>query len=104
MKIFIKNMVCQGTRKYVLQELKRLGLKLKSFESGEIEFHNELSQKEAEELTQSLKKFGLEVLPLKRKHLKHTSVAFHTPETSDGTVKQEAEMKEEKILLPAVNE
>lgn len=100
-------MVCQGTRKYVLLELKKLGLKLKSFETGEIEFHRELSQKETEDLVLSLRKYGLEVLSLKRRHMKNTSVAFHSPEPVNPLVEyiieeKEVEMKEEPILT-AVN-
>jgi hypothetical protein len=34
MKIYIKNMVCQGTRFFVIQELEGLGFKYNTFESG----------------------------------------------------------------------
>lgn len=61
MKIYIKNMVAQGTRKFVLIELKKLGLKLKSFEAGELEFRNELSPAETIALEKSLSKYGLEL-------------------------------------------
>lgn len=60
MKIYIKNMVCQGTKKFVLREIKNLGLSLKSFESDVIEFQAELSPHESEALILSLRKYGLE--------------------------------------------
>lgn len=61
MKIYIKNMVCQGTRKFVMMEIKRLGLKLISFDSGELEFSGELSQNETCALESSLNKYGLKM-------------------------------------------
>jgi hypothetical protein len=60
MKIYIKNMVCQGTKKFVLREIKNLGLNLKSFESDVMEFQSELSPHESEVLILSLRKYGLE--------------------------------------------
>ena len=54
MKIYIKNMVAQGTRKFVLMELKKLGLRLISFESGEMVFQDELSAHESAALEKSL--------------------------------------------------
>lgn len=61
MKIYIKNMVCQGTRKFVMMEIKRLGLKLISFNSGALEFYGELSPFETCALVSSLNKYGLKV-------------------------------------------
>lgn len=61
MKIYIKNMVCQGTRKFVMMEIKRLGLKLISFDSGELEFFGELSAMETCALESSLNKYGLKM-------------------------------------------
>lgn len=61
MKIYIKNMVCQGTRKFVMMEIKRLGLKLISFNSGAMEFYGELSPFETCALVSSLNKYGLKV-------------------------------------------
>lgn len=61
MKIYLKNMVCQGSRFFVLHELDRLGLKFKTFELGEIDFVNDLSLKEIRKLDQSLRKYGLEL-------------------------------------------
>jgi hypothetical protein len=61
MKIYIKNMVCLGTRFFVIQELEGLGFNYNSFESGEIEFEKELSQSEKKKLCQSLQEYGLEL-------------------------------------------
>jgi hypothetical protein len=61
MKIYLKNMVCQGSRIIVLHELERLGLKFKTFELGEIDFDNEISREELKKLDISLRKYGLEL-------------------------------------------
>jgi hypothetical protein len=70
MKIYIKNMVCQGTRKFVIQEVKKLGLRLKSFEPGVIEFCRDLTQTEIDALICSLRKYGLEASAVKSKHVR----------------------------------
>ncbi|HLN21769.1 MAG TPA: hypothetical protein VK213_11810 [Bacteroidales bacterium] len=62
MKIYLKNMVCQGTRKFVLSEVKKMGLELKSFESGSIEFGKDLSVDQEHQLEFRLKNYGLEIL------------------------------------------
>ncbi len=62
MKIIIKNMVALGTRRFVLMELKKLGLKVVSFESGEIEFEKRLSGEENSSIEESLRKYGLELV------------------------------------------
>lgn len=62
MKIYIKNMVCQGTRKFVLMEIKKLGLKLSSFIAGELDFQTTLSTNEAKSVELSLRKYGLELM------------------------------------------
>jgi hypothetical protein len=62
MKIYIKNMACQGTRFFVLFELKRLHLKYRSFELGEIEFPKDLTLANMIKLDESLHKYGLEVI------------------------------------------
>jgi hypothetical protein len=59
MKIYIKNMVCQGTRIFVLQELEKLGYKYSTFDSGELDFKKDLSQSEIKNLSHSLRKYGL---------------------------------------------
>jgi hypothetical protein len=61
MKIYIRNMVCRGTRPLVAQELYRLGFKYKTFASGELYFEKNLSQSEIEDLGRSLDQFGLEM-------------------------------------------
>ncbi|MGC1391992.1 MAG: hypothetical protein WA816_13230 [Bacteroidales bacterium] len=61
MKIYIKNMVCLGTRFFVIQELKGLGFKYNSFESGEIDFEDNLSRAEKKKLYQSMQQYGLEL-------------------------------------------
>ena len=61
MRIYIKNMVCQGTRKFVLMELKKLGLIPEALEMDEIVFRDELSGLEINALRSSLMKFGLEI-------------------------------------------
>jgi hypothetical protein len=67
MKIYLKNMVCQGTRFFVLHELERLGLKFKTFELGEIDFVNDPSLEDLKNLDQSLRKYGLEISTGKNK-------------------------------------
>lgn len=62
MKILIKNMVAQGTKKFVLNEIKKLGLKLLSFESGELIFEHELTAEESYTLEKHLDKYGLELI------------------------------------------
>lgn len=62
MKIYIKNMVAQGTRRFVLAELKKLGIKLISFDSGEMEFEDQLSEADRKAIELSLGKYGLELI------------------------------------------
>src|SRR5512133_2072141 len=62
MKIYIKNMVCQGTKFFVLYELEKLGLKYRSFQLGEIEFIEDLSLAQMTKLDELLRKYGLEVI------------------------------------------
>ncbi|MGB8358860.1 MAG: hypothetical protein WCD55_09620 [Bacteroidales bacterium] len=62
MKVYIKNMVCQGTKLFVLNELKSLGIIFRSFEMGEIDLEEDLSLVEIKELDNSLQKYGLEII------------------------------------------
>ena len=62
MKIYIKNMVCQGTRLLIIQELQRLGFKFRSFESGEIDIEKDPSQSEIELIDNVLNSFGLDFI------------------------------------------
>jgi chemotaxis receptor (MCP) glutamine deamidase CheD len=80
MKIFIKNMVCQGTRKFVLMEIKRLGLSLKTFEMDELEFQSELSAEQVENVISVLKKYGLEVMAKNNRLANEVKIGFNPPE------------------------
>jgi hypothetical protein len=61
MKVYIKNMVCLGTRSFVIQELKGLGFAYNTFEYGEIDFEENLSRAERKKLNQSMQQYGLEL-------------------------------------------
>jgi hypothetical protein len=61
MKIYIKNMVCQGTKFFVLLEMEKLGIKFNKFELGEIEIEEDLTLLEIRRLDYALRKYGLEV-------------------------------------------
>ncbi|MGE5406508.1 MAG: hypothetical protein ACM3NR_02250 [Methanosarcina sp.] len=80
MKIFIKNMVCQGTRKFVLSEIKRLGLGLKSFETDELEFNRKLSKDEYDKVLIALNKYGLQIMLEKNRMVQDVKIGFYTPE------------------------
>jgi len=67
MKIDIKNMVCQGTKFFVLLEMEKLGIKFTKFELGEIEIEEDLTLLEIRRLDYALRKYGLEVLFKKSK-------------------------------------
>jgi hypothetical protein len=62
MKIYIKNMVCQGTKLFVLHELDSLGIVYRSFGFGEINLDEDLSLDEIKKLDSSLRKYGLEII------------------------------------------
>jgi AraC family transcriptional regulator len=62
MKVYIKNMVCQGTKNFVLLELRNLGINYKKFEIGEIDLEEELSSVEIKKLEYSLRKYGLAIV------------------------------------------
>jgi AraC family transcriptional regulator len=62
MKIYIKNMVCQGTKHVVHLELKRLGIGYKKFELGEIDLEEDLSLAEIRQLDDSLRRYGLAII------------------------------------------
>jgi hypothetical protein len=59
MKVYIENMVCQGTRQLLLLEFGKLGIAINTFGSGEIEFKKDLSASEIEKLDHSFEKIGL---------------------------------------------
>ena len=61
MEIYIRNMVCRGTKPLVLHELGKLGLNYKTFEFGKLEFEKNLSQSEIQVLESSLSQYGLKL-------------------------------------------
>lgn len=61
MKIFIKNMVCNGTRSFVIKELEGLGITYNTFKSGVIEIVEDLSRADRKKLDQSMQQYGLEL-------------------------------------------
>ena len=61
MKIYIKNMVCRGTRLLIIQELERPGFSYNAIELGMIDFKKDLSLNELNELYQALNQYGLMV-------------------------------------------
>jgi hypothetical protein len=61
MKIYIKNMVCLGTRYFVIQELEALGHSYHIFKSGVITFEKDLSRAERKKLDKSMQQYGLEL-------------------------------------------
>jgi hypothetical protein len=61
MKIYIKNMVCQGTKYFVLLEMEKLGIKYSKFQLGEIDLEDDLTLTEIKRLDNSLRKYGLKL-------------------------------------------
>jgi hypothetical protein len=61
MKIFIKNMVCQGTRSFVIKELEELGISYRTFKSGVIDLVEDLSKSDRIKLDESMQQYGLEL-------------------------------------------
>ena len=59
MKVKIKNMVCQGTKSFVIQELERLGFKYLRFDGWTIDFKEDLTLTEMNKLGESLYQYGL---------------------------------------------
>lgn len=62
MKVYIKNMVCQGTKNFVLLELRKLGIRYSKFELGEIDFEKDVLLSEIKMLNNSLAKYGLSIV------------------------------------------
>lgn len=67
MKVYIKNMVCKGSKLSVLYVLKRLRFNYRSLELGEIDFAEDLSSDEIIKLDNELSRYGLEVMHGKSK-------------------------------------
>jgi hypothetical protein len=61
MKIYIKNMVCRGTKSFIIKELERLGFNYNTLDPGIIDFKNNLSFRELRKLSQTLSEYGLKV-------------------------------------------
>lgn len=87
MKIYIKNMVCQGTRNFVLLELKKLEINYSKFELGEIDLENDLSLKDIKRLDTSLRKYGLEIVFRKSKVVDKIRHAVHDLVMNDLTLR-----------------
>jgi AraC family transcriptional regulator len=62
MKIYIKNMVCIGTKDFVVQELESMGINYKKFELSEIELEDDLTLPEIKRLDHAFRQYGLEVV------------------------------------------
>lgn len=67
MNVFIKNMVCTGTKAFVFLEMKRLGLSYRKLELGEVDIEEPLTIEDVRKLDSSLRKYGLEVTYKKSK-------------------------------------
>jgi hypothetical protein len=87
MKVYIKNMVCQGTRNFVLLELKKLGINYSKFELGEIDLENDLSLEDIKKLDTSLRKYGLEIVFRKSKVVDKIRHAVHDLVMNDLTLR-----------------
>ena len=87
MKVYIKNMVCQGTKNFVLLELKKLGINYSKFELGEIDLENDLSLEDIKKLDTSLRKFGLEIMFRKSKVVDKIRHAVHDLVMNDLTLR-----------------
>jgi len=77
MEIYIKNMVCRGTKPLVLQELGKLGLTCKTFEFGKLEFERDLSQSEIQVLELSLSQYGLKLAISEKSHRGSTKMVVN---------------------------
>lgn len=77
MKIYIKNMVCQGTKFFVLLEMEKLGIKYSKFQLGEIDFEDDLTLTEIKRLDNALRKYGLEIMFRKSKLVMKIRNAVH---------------------------
>lgn len=62
MKIYIKNIMCQGTKLLIIQELERLGINFRLFELGGIDLEKDLSLAEIKKLDDTFRKYELDVI------------------------------------------
>lgn len=67
MRVYIKNMVCCGTKYFVLLEIEKLGIKYNRFELGEIDLEDDLKLREIKKLDTALRNYGLEIMFRKNK-------------------------------------
>ena len=67
--LFIKNMVCDRCIMVVEDEIKKLGLAIKSIELGRVELVNEISPVQKDEIEEKLKSFGFEIIDDKNEKL-----------------------------------
>jgi YesN/AraC family two-component response regulator len=70
-------MVCQGTKPYVLLELRKLGIRFSKFELGEIELESDLSITEIRKLDDSLRQYGLAIMFRKSKIVEKIRNTIH---------------------------
>lgn len=77
MKIIIKNMVCLGTKSFVIQELEKLGIKYLKFEANEIEIENDLTLPEIKRLDHAFRQIGLEIVIKKSKLVRKIRNIIH---------------------------
>lgn len=68
-KLFIKNMVCQRCKMAVQAEFEKLGFKNPLVELGEVELKEQPSKLQLEQLNQSLKQLGFELLDDKKSRI-----------------------------------
>ncbi len=66
MKFFVKHMISTPCKMFVKEELTKLGISYNSVELGEVEVDQKLSVFQKESLSDSLKKYGLEVVDDRR--------------------------------------
>lgn len=66
MKFFVKHMISTPCKMFVKEELTKLGISYNSVELGEVEVDQKLSVFQKELLSDSLKKYGLEVVDDRR--------------------------------------
>lgn len=69
MHFYIKNMVCSRCKTAVQNEFEKIGIPTVAIELGEAETAGEISQKQLEELKNSLKQLGFELIGDKKSRL-----------------------------------
>jgi hypothetical protein len=77
MKMHILNMVCLGTKTFVLKEFEKLGIKFSRFEMSEIELEEDLTLPQINILDHALRQYGLEVVFKKSQLVSRICNAIH---------------------------